>query len=294
MDGEVADALFRDALAAIDAEDVGALERLLRDHPSLAHVRLERPGAWLVDQIGPAIEGFFKHPWLLWFLTEDAVRSGRIPANVGEFVRVIVRAARSDGADNLQEALDTTLHFAVCSPIGRDDGRQLDLIDALIQEGASLEGAPVQALICSNFAAARHLLARGAVLTLPVAVCLEHWADIARLGPGADAEEKQVALALAALNGKAQGLAQLIPLGVDVNAFSSGFYTHATPLHHAVWSGSLEAVRILVEAGARLDTKDRAYEATPLGWAEHALSSGAAAPGQEFAAIAAWLRARQG
>ena len=77
-------------------------------------------------------------------------------------------------------------------------------------------------------------------------------------------------MGLAALNGKAEALARLLPLGVDLNAFTSGFYTHATPLHHAVWSGSLDAVKVLVEAGANLTTKDRAEHATPLGWAEYA------------------------
>jgi peptide-methionine (S)-S-oxide reductase len=36
-----------------------------------------------------------------------------------------------------------------------------------------------------------------------------------------------------------------------------------------VYSGSLDAVKVLVEAGADLDTKDTIYEGTPLGWAEY-------------------------
>ncbi len=95
-----------------------------------------------------------------------------------------------------------------------------------------------------------HLLKRGARLTLPAAVCLERWEDLSRLAAEASATDKQVALGLAALNGKAEGLARLLPLGVDLNAFTSGFYSHATPLHHAVWSGCLEAVKVLVEAGS--------------------------------------------
>jgi peptide-methionine (S)-S-oxide reductase len=44
---------------------------------------------------------------------------------------------------------------------------------------------------------------------------------------------------------------------------------HSTPLHQAVSSGSLAAVQVLVEAGADLTTRDRIYDGTPLGWAEH-------------------------
>jgi peptide-methionine (S)-S-oxide reductase len=36
-----------------------------------------------------------------------------------------------------------------------------------------------------------------------------------------------------------------------------------------VYSGSLDAVKVLVEAGADLETKDTIYEGTPLGWAEY-------------------------
>ena len=287
-DAEVLDGLFRQAVAAIDAGDPVLLERLLAEHPRLVRDRLESPGEWLRAQIGPALDGFFKHPYLLWFVTEDAVRTGQLSAKVADVARVIIQAARRAGATDLQQQLDSTLHFTVCSPIGRENGRQLELLDVLIDAGASIDGAPVQALICNNFVAAQHLVERGARLTLPAALCLERWSDVDRLAPEASATDKQVALGLAALNGKAAALARLLPLGVDLNAFTSSFYTHATPLHHAVWSGSLDAVKVLVEAGANLTTKDRAEDATPLGWAEYA-SSGAATPGKQYTEIAAYL-----
>ena len=275
-DAELLDTLFREAVAAIDAGDVVTLERLLAQHPRLVRDRLKSPGPWLRSQIGDALEGFFRHPYLLWFVTEDAVRTGKLPVNVAAIAGVIIQAARGAGVKDLQQQLDSTLHFAVCSPIGRDDGRQLELLDVLVDAGASTDGAPVQALICSNPAAAEHLLKRGVPLTLPAAVCLERWDEVRRLAPEASAEEKQVALGLAALNGKAEGLARLLPLGVDLSAFTSGFYTHATPLHHAVWSGSLAAVKVLVEAGANLATKDKAEHATPLEWAEYAQTASSA------------------
>lgn len=293
-DAELLDGLFRQAVAAIDAGDAVLLEHLLVNHPRLVRDRLESPGDWLREQIGPALDGFFKDPYLLWFVTEDAVRTGQLFVNVAEVARVIIQAARRAGVTDLQQQLDSTLHFTVCSPIGREDGRQLELLDVLIDAGASMDGGPVQALICYNLGAAQHLLKRGATLTLPAAVCLERWDDVDRLAPEASATDKQVALGLAALNGKAEALARLLPLGVDLNAFTSGFYTHATPLHHAVWSGSLDAVKVLVEAGANLATKDRAEHATPLGWAEYAETlPGAATRGKEYTEIAAYLREKE-
>jgi hypothetical protein len=94
------------------------------------------------------------------------------------------------------------------------------------------------------------------------------------------------------LNGQDQALAKLIDMGVDLDAFSSGFYTHATPLHHAVWSRSLDSVKVLAEAGAKLDAKDKANNSTPLGWAEYATQS-ESDRAQQYAEIAAYL-SRQG
>ena len=286
------DALFQKAVTAIDAGDVATLERLLAEHPQLVRERLTSPGEWVRAQIGGALDGFFRHPYLLWFVTEDAVRTGQLSPNVAQVARTIIQAARRAGVSDLQHQLDSTLHFTVCSPIGREDGRQLALLDVLIEEGASTEGGPVQALICHNASAAERLLACGAPLTLPAALCLERWEDVKRLGPEASAYDKQVALGLAALNGKAEALSRLIPFGVDLDAFTSSFYSHATPLHHAVWSGSLDAVRVLVEAGARLTTKDKAEDATPLGWADYAASCADPEKGRQYSAIAAYLRTK--
>jgi Ankyrin repeats (3 copies) len=81
----------------------------------------------------------------------------------------------------------------------------------------------------------------------------------------------------------------LIELGVDLNAYSTEIYEHATALHHAVSSGSLEAVRVLVEAGAELGTRDKANQATPLGWAEYG-AKGEQERAKRYAEIAAYLR----
>jgi ankyrin repeat protein len=291
-DPEILDSLFREAVSAIDAGDVATLERLLAAHPRLVHDRLDSPGTWLRDQVGRALDGFFREPYLLWFVAEDPVRSGKLPGNIAQVTRAIIQAAEREGVDSLQEQLDYTLHLAVCSPVGRECGSQIELIDVLIDAGTSPDRT-LDALICRNLAACEHLLGRGAELTLSAAACLERCGDVARLARTASADDKQIALAAAALNGKARGLAALIDLGVDLDAYSTGFYTHATPLHHAVCSGSLDAVKVLVEAGARLDTRDLASQETPLGWAdyyqrEHEGDERA----ERYAAIAAYLRAR--
>jgi len=290
-DSEVLDTLFREAVSAIDAGDTAELERLLAAHPRLVRDRLEAPGAWLREQIGAALEGFFAKPYLLWFVAEDPVRRGSLPRNIAQLARAILRTAREERVPSFREQVDHALQLVCWSWIARQCGVQIELIDALIDSGASTVGAPDAALVNKNFAAAEHLLERGAEVTLPAALCLGRWEEVSRLAPSATAREKRMGMALAALLGKDEALVRLISFEVDPSAPSEDLYSHATPLHHAVSSASLDAVKVLVEAGAELGARDTCHDATPLGWADHCRAEN---PGNErgkrYAEIAAYLR----
>ena len=192
-------------------------------------------------------------------------------------------AGRSVGFRSLQEQLDTALRLVSWSWIARECGVQIALIDVLADAGAALDGNPDNALVNGNREAAAHMVERGAKLTLGTALCLERWEDVGRLMEDVGDREKQFALVLAALNGRAEALRRILPLGVELNAPSPDLYSHATALHHAVWSGSLDAVRVLVDAGADLAAKDEAWHGTPLNWAEHS----------ENEEIASYLRERE-
>jgi peptide-methionine (S)-S-oxide reductase len=286
------DTQFRDAVSAIDAGDIVALQRLITANPALVRERLTSPGAWLRDTVGGAVDGFFKQPYLLWFVAEDPVRNGKLPGNIAAVTRVIIDAARHEAVSTLQEQLDYTLTLVSWSWIARQAGVQIDLIDVLVDAGAVTDGNPNNALVNGNFAAAEHLLRRGAKLTLAAALCLGRWDEVDRLVTTASEHQKQFSFVLSALNGKADALRRMMRAGVDVNAPSAELYPHGTPLHHAVCSGSLEAVEVLVEAGAGLGTKDSAWGGTPLGWAEYYLSEGQGDHrGKQYAEIAAYLRA---
>ena len=158
---------------------------------------------------------------------------------------------------DLREQLDYALRLVSWSWIARQCDVQIALIDVLVDAGASPDGNPDNALVNSNFAAAAHLVERGAPLTLSTALCLERWNDVDRLAAEATARHKQFALTLTALKGKADALRRIVGLGTDINSASEDLYSHATALHHAVSSGSLEAVKILVDAGANLGATRR-------------------------------------
>jgi peptide-methionine (S)-S-oxide reductase len=292
-DANSLDALFRDAVAAMDAGDVARVERLTRENPRLVHERLKHPGAWLRDKVGGALDGFFKHPYLLWFVAEDPVRNDTLPANIAQVAASIIDAARRENVDSLREQLDYALSLVAWSWVADRCGVQLPLIDVLVDAGASMDGAPENALVNGHTAAAEHFVQRGAKLTLATALCIGRWQDVRALAEKASQRDKQFALTLAALNGKADGLVRLVPYGVDVSAPSRDLYAHATPLHHAVSSGSLDAVRVLVEAGANLGAKDKVHRSTPLGWAEHFVSEPRTYdPPRQYSEIANYLRGK--
>ena len=113
------DALFREAVSAIDAGDREVLEALLVAHPELVAERLAEPGPWLREQVGAALDGFFERPWLLWFVAEDPVRNGRLPGNVAALAQAIVDAALREVVASLQEQLDSTLRLVSWSWIAR-------------------------------------------------------------------------------------------------------------------------------------------------------------------------------
>ena len=265
----------------------------MAEHPALVHERLEAPGPWLSDAVGDALDGFFQRPYLLWFVAEDPVRTGTLPANVAHVARAIIRAAQRARAERLQEQLDYALRLVAWSPIARTCGVQLELIDVLVDAGAALDGTPDDALVNGDVAAAERLVARGAKLTLATALCLGRWDDATRLAPPAGAAERQFGFVLAALNGNAEALGRAIALGVDLNGPSADLHAHATPLHHAVSSGSLDAVQVLVDAGANLNVKDTAWHGTPLGWAEYYQHQHERdGRGEEYVVITAYLRER--
>jgi hypothetical protein len=267
---ETFEILFRQAVDAIDAGDADRLQKILNAHPKLASERLCSPGSWLRDQIGGALDSFFPDPYLLWFVSEDAVRNNFLPANIALIAGIIIQKAKSEKASSLQEQLDYTLKLVAWSWVARQYNVQIELMNLLINEGAEIDGISNDALVNGNFAAAEYLLSRGEKPSLPTSLCLDRWEEADELAKTASPDQKQFSLVLAALNGKAKAVARVIGYGqIDINKPSDHLYSHATALHHAVWSGSMETVKVLVEAGANLAIKDTLYEGTPLGWAEY-------------------------
>jgi len=257
---EISDPLFRDAVECIDAGDVASLKKLLNNNSRLVSEPLDLP-----------TEGYFKNPYLLWFIADNPIRHEKIPANIAEITKIIIDVARKHAFDSFQMQIDYTLGLVATGRIPKECGVQIELVDLLIDEGAK-PGNGHGAIAHGNIDAARQLVERGGKLTLATAICLDQTEDIIRLAKEASVNDRQVALMAAAFYGNVKMIRFLISLGVDVNAYldpSSGFHYHASVLHQAVYSGSLEAVKLLIKEGANMEATDRIYQGTPLGWAKY-------------------------
>ncbi len=270
---------FEPAVRALDAGDTAALARLLAADPTLVRDRIEKPAPWLREEAGAALDGFFARPWLLWFVAGDPPRPGSVPANAVEVARLVIDAARNESVPTLAQQLDYTARLVCWSARARERGVQVPLLDLLLDAGASPDGVQVyggrygshsdSAIYSGSPAAAARLVERGARLTLTTAAGLGRWGDLDRLFDSAGPAERADTFVQAALNGNAEALRRLLARGMSATLRSGRTQSHGTALHHAVWSGSLESVRLLVEAGAELTSRDTIYEATPLGWARY-------------------------
>lgn len=257
---DINDPLFREAVEAIDAGNLILLQQLLDKNPQLIRNRLDFPA-----------EGYFKHPYLLWFVADNPIRHEKLPANILAVTKILIEAARKHANQSFQEQIDYTLGLVATGRIPGESGVQIEWMDLLIDAGAT-PGNGIGALAHGNIDAAKHLIKRGGKLTLAAAICFDSADDIKQLSGEASESDKQIALMASAFYGKPEMIKYIIDLGVDVNAYidrSSGFHSHATALHQAVFSGSLDSVKILIENGARLDPVDHIYEGTPLGWAKY-------------------------
>ena len=179
---DIKDQLFSEAVEAIDAGNIPSLEHLLKTNPQLVSQRLDTPN-----------EGYFKHPYMLWFVADNPIRNEKLPANIVDVTRILIDATRNNAADSFQQQIDYTLGLVATGRIPRESGVQNEWIDLLIDNGAQ-PGNGIGALAHGNIDAARHLIKRGGKLTLATAIGLDMQDDIDRLSKEAEKTDLEIAL----------------------------------------------------------------------------------------------------
>lgn len=255
--------IFETAVAAIDAGDITALEQLIDANTWLLSERRDTPDA-----------GYFQHPCLLWFIANNPIRRESMAANIVDLTAMLIRRMKETGVTNMKDQLGYTLALVVSGRIPKEQGVQIPLAELLISEGAK-PGGTISALAHNNLEAAKLMVEKGDPVELITAVCLDlPYAE--QMAKQASEEERLLALIGASFYGKVDAIRMLINQGTGVNGYvnrGKGFHSHATALHQAVFSGSLESVSLLVEAGADLYAEDKIYHGTPAGWAEYSLTN---------------------
>lgn len=259
---DIADTLFREIVEAIDSGNTIALQQLLEANPGLVTKRLDTPNE----------KGYFANPYLLWFVADNPIRHEKLPSNIVEITKNIIDVLQKNHDDNYQFIVDYTLGLVATGRIPKECGVQIPLMELLINHGAKVKGSVLGPIGQHNFEAAKYLLDKGSDYNLATAVAFDRTDDVKEFLKTATVSELYVALVVASFFAKADMISSLISAGADVNGSGNnedfgGFHSHASALHQAVSSGSLEAVKILVEAGANLKATDKAYNGTPLSWA---------------------------
>jgi len=248
----IADPVFRRAVDLIDAGDEAGLRAHLKQHPKLTRQRVVFEGM-----------NYFENPSLLEFIAENPTRRNKMPENIAAVTEVILEAGVAPGA------LNVTLALVATSSVAHACGKQDQLIDLLCDWGADPSSAIEAAVLHSGAAAANTLIRRGAKVTLAVAA-LGTVENFQRMLKTATAEERHLAMAVAAQYCRVEIVRILLDAGEDPNRYHPvGGHSHCTALHQAAAYGTLELVQFLVERGARPDIKDVLWNATPAGWANH-------------------------
>lgn len=245
---------FVHAVQLIDEGKLPELEVLLKQHPELATLSAEESGSFS----GP----YFAHPRLLWFVAENPVRTGRLPANICEIAQAIISAGAS------RQDITYTAELVATGRVPHEMGVQRSLLELLVARGADPIPALSAAVMERSMDAAQTLQRLGAKPDLAAAAGLGRLTELRELlGRRPSEDQLGRALLAAAIHGQDEALSALVRDGsVDVNR-CIGLGT--TALHTAAFEGHQSCVEQLLELGADSTLRDGRFNGTAADWARH-------------------------
>src|SRR5579875_383094 len=103
---DIKDPQFVQALSAIDSGNTSELINLIGQHPWLVRERLHNQE-----------EGYFKDPYLLWFVADNPIRVDKLPESIIEITRELIRAVKQYASDTYQYQIDYTLRLVASGRI---------------------------------------------------------------------------------------------------------------------------------------------------------------------------------
>jgi len=273
---------FEQAVDAVVSGDENTLRALLHADPGLIHARSSRPhGAALIHYCGA-----------------NGVENERqkTPSNAVGILRILLESGAEVDAIIDAYGKGSTLGLVATSVHPVIAGVQFDLLQALLDAGAAVDGPPgttwnplVSALHNGRGDAASFLADRGAKLDLEGAAGTGRLDDMRRLAPEASDKQKEYGLMWASQYGHPLAAACLLDeLGVSITALPGG----ETALHWAAYAGNPEIVQMLLDRGAPTSVLDSQWQGTPLSWAEfgHTNTPPEPAPWRDYDAVKRMLR----
>jgi len=255
---------FELAADAVVTGDLAALNRLLEENPELVRARSTRAhGAPLIHYVAAnGVEDFRQ----------------KTPKNIVEVTRMLLRAgAEVDATTQAYGSASTALGLAATSYHPAAAGVQLELLGALLEAGASINGAPggwnpvVAALHNGRGDAAVFLAERGANLDLEasagtgrVDVLPQFIKEDGSVQDSATRKQLEYGFVWACEYGRTSTVQFLLERGVRADISP----THGeTGLHWAAFAGEAEVVELLLAARAPVNATEQSHGGTPLGWA---------------------------
>src|SRR5258706_6142852 len=255
---------FEAAVDAIVSGDLAMLEKLVSEHPVLANVHSTREhGATL-----------------LHYVSANGVESYRqkTPPNIVQITSLLLDAGADVNAESdAYGGRCATLGLAATSYHPQAAGVQLELLDLLIKNGATLDasdgGSVVNGCLRNGRGqAAEFLASRGARLDLEGAsgvgrldVVKAFFDDAGRLKPVATQSQMNAGFAWACELGRTEVVAFLLQMGMDADATLT--QRGETGLHWAAHGAHVQIVALLLGRVTRVDIKDQSHRSTPLEWA---------------------------
>ena len=264
------DAIFRDAVAALDAGDMQRLQSMLDEHPWLVQYRCHK---------GELYEkGYFAGATLLNHIAGNPARCP-IPSNIVEITRLLLsRGARDETPRprytiglllTSKQASDAGVAMPLIDLLVEASGVDLDLMDPNVLTGPLLNGAPGTAM---------ELIRRGARMDIRHAAALGRLDLVQRFvsrtnshasliplpdDPSEARARIEEAFIRACQFGHNNICEFLLDKGVDATAQVN---VGQTGLHYAAHAGQLETVKLLIARGVPLEVKNE-YGGTVLGQA---------------------------
>lgn len=249
---------FEQAAEAIITGDASTLQALLRKNPDLVRARSTRE----------------HQATLLHYVSANGIEGYRqkTPPNALEIAKILLQAgAEVNATASVYRSECTTLHLAATSLHPEQAGVQEGLMQLLLDYGASIDATIVNACLANGRGPAAEFLAqRGAPLDLEAAagvgrldVVKAFFDDKGRLKPPATQLQRDRAFLFASQYGRDPVVEFLIQQGVPIATQAN---TRQTALHWAVIGGHLDTVKLLIEKGAPLESRNT-YGGTPLGQA---------------------------